>query len=1139
MFDLPSVVTIQSHSSAHSEVLTARSRWARALEGHIDDRREALRELASSYYYCAYAWWRRAGLDAGQASTATVASFTRWLGEAPPAPQDSGAGRMREWLPARLAELTESGVELEGEGAITIDPAWAERRFADEPTGQPDVIFQRRWAVTIVEFTAATLRAEYAARGEASLFEDLLAFSGFEPNSEERYAAAAARQNRSGGAMRKAVFDFRTRQREVLRAFAADTVADSAMEGEEITALLCAWSEPGPDAASAPLPSGIHKINPDEVLARALQSVRMTSSGLGGWQPPTREEAARLFPQYEVLSLRGRGGMGAVYEARELELDRLVAIKLLPLEVSTNQDFAERFRREARAMAKLNHPNIIAIYDFGTTPEDHLFFVMEYVDGADLQDMIRGPGVSPALALEIVASVCDALAYAHGKGVVHRDIKPANVMISVDGQVKVADFGLARLTDPGPDPSGHTVTGAILGTPDYMAPEQKHGMQVDHRADIYSLGVMLYEMLCRQVPQGVFDLPSKRVAGVTARIDQVVTKAMAQQPDRRYQSALEMKADAEAARPRARRPSGGFTQKLAAPGGKSKTPLLVGFAVPVVAAALFVVVLNKPSSRTAATPPAPEPAPAAVASARPPAQILPAATPPTAGVLPNTKPAKVVEPDKIAADHPASAAGKASLEAAPAAPVSPSAPPISVAATPASVPPHLAPIAPAPDSLAKPQSEIERWFAQVDGPREEALQKQAVQPFEAGLADLRARYHTSVEAAVAKSSKAGQLTDALAWRAELQAFDKAQTVAADDAGASAGVAALRVAFRKKIAQLDRTRLDQAKALFAPYDAYLAKSETQLTQAQRLDDALFLETKRKEIVRVWLTPSPLVVEAGNASTSDASPAVSPPAPSSAVVLTGSPSSAVITGATKEQPYENSLGMKLVPIVMVGGPTRGQRLLFSIWDTRVQDYQVFVGESKREWPKATFEQGPTHPAIDVSWDDAKAFCAWLTERERKAGKLSTGEEYRLPSDHEWSRAVGLPPDPDATPAELNKSNRVEFPWGLTYPPKKPVGNYGGGIDGYTDGFAKTSPVGSFPANRYGLYDIGGNVQQWCDDWFDKSESGRVFRGACWNDSDRSVILSSARGYAAPTVRNVFIGFRCIIAPVAPAVSSGKGN
>src|SRR6266446_714620 len=265
------------------------------------------------------------------------------------------------------------------------------------------------------------------------------------------------------------------------------------------------------------------------------------------WEPPTVEEAARLFPNYEILELVGRGGMGAVYKARQLALDRLVAVKLLPLEVSVNKDFKDRFVREARTMAKLNHPNIIAVHDFGTTSEGHLFFVMEFIEGATLHAIIHEVGLEPDQALYLAGEVCAALTYAHGKGVIHRDIKPANVMVDADSHVKVADFGLVRLIDATPEMHAMTMTGLVMGTPDYMSPEQKRGMNVDQRADIYSLGVMLYEMVCREVPAGAFELPSRRTS-CDSRLDAIVLKAMHQSPERRYQNTSEMTAAIEAAR---------------------------------------------------------------------------------------------------------------------------------------------------------------------------------------------------------------------------------------------------------------------------------------------------------------------------------------------------------------------------------------------------------------------------------------------------------------------------------------------------------------------------------------------------------------------------------------------------------------
>ena len=298
--------------------------------------------------------------------------------------------------------------------------------------------------------------------------------------------------------------------------------------------------------ASGALPSILGGMSPDELFARGMQSVRMTGGGsLQSWEPPSIAEAARLFPNYQVTEMIGRGGMGVVYKGKQTSLDRVVAIKLLPLEVSIDRDFGERFVREARTMAKMNHPNIVSVFDFGHTTEGHLYFVMEFVEGTTLHHLIKAVGLKPVQSLELIVNVCEALQYAHSEGVIHRDIKPANILVDTKGRVKVTDFGLARMdTAKTPEQWGQTMTGMVLGTPDYMSPEQKKGIRVDHRADIYSLGVMLYEMLCGEIPAGVFDPPSQRV-DVDERIDQVVIRAMQQEPNRRYASTAEMKTAVE------------------------------------------------------------------------------------------------------------------------------------------------------------------------------------------------------------------------------------------------------------------------------------------------------------------------------------------------------------------------------------------------------------------------------------------------------------------------------------------------------------------------------------------------------------------------------------------------------------------
>jgi predicted Ser/Thr protein kinase len=259
---------------------------------------------------------------------------------------------------------------------------------------------------------------------------------------------------------------------------------------------------------------------------------------------PGPAELARLLPQLEVIELLGQGGMGAVYKVRQPGLDRLAALKVLPPEVGRDPAFAGRFAREARALARLSHPHIVAVYDFGQA--DGLYYVlMEYVDGVDLRRALQAGELSPAQALAIVPQICDALQFAHDQGVVHRDIKPENILLDRKGRVKVADFGLAKLLVPTAADRTLTAPEQVMGTLHYMAPEQlETPKEVDHRADIYSLGVVFYEMLTGRLPLGHFEPPSRRVR-VDVRLDEVVLHALEREPQRRYQHASEVKSDVE------------------------------------------------------------------------------------------------------------------------------------------------------------------------------------------------------------------------------------------------------------------------------------------------------------------------------------------------------------------------------------------------------------------------------------------------------------------------------------------------------------------------------------------------------------------------------------------------------------------
>jgi serine/threonine protein kinase len=323
-------------------------------------------------------------------------------------------------------------------------------------------------------------------------------------------------------------------------------------------------------------------------------------------EPPPLAELAAAFPQLEIIELIGRGGMGFVFKARQPKLDRFVALKILPRHLADDPRFAERFAREGRLLAKLNHPNIVTVHDFGTARASELpspipqtpdaasetrspipqppfyYLLMEFVDGVNLRQAMRASRFTPAQALAIVPAICEALQYAHDEGVLHRDIKPENILLDAKGRVKIADFGIAKLAGEGrvtllspggeevrvagradasstrPDQSQpdagatgmsplHPLTGvsSALGTPQYMAPEQlDRPASVDHRADIYSLGVVFYELLTGELPVGKFAPPSAKTP-LDERVDQIVLRALAKEREQRHQSAREMKTEVE------------------------------------------------------------------------------------------------------------------------------------------------------------------------------------------------------------------------------------------------------------------------------------------------------------------------------------------------------------------------------------------------------------------------------------------------------------------------------------------------------------------------------------------------------------------------------------------------------------------
>ncbi len=287
-----------------------------------------------------------------------------------------------------------------------------------------------------------------------------------------------------------------------------------------------------PDCGTALPPDSPQSLCPACLLRQALASRTVVNGDARrSAPPPTPEEIADKFPQFEILECLGRGGMGVVYKARQKSLNRLVAIKILAPDREHEPRFAERFAREAELLARLNHPHIVTIHDFGET--GGLFYlVMEFVDGVNLRDLLRDGKLEPKQALAIVPPICEALQYAHDKGIVHRDIKPENLLLDRDGRIKIADFGIAALMGS---------EGENSGTPPYMAPEQGGDRSgIDHRADLYALGVVLYEMLTGERPGKDLIAPSRKVQ-IDVRLDEMVLRALEKEPERRYQTAGEFR----------------------------------------------------------------------------------------------------------------------------------------------------------------------------------------------------------------------------------------------------------------------------------------------------------------------------------------------------------------------------------------------------------------------------------------------------------------------------------------------------------------------------------------------------------------------------------------------------------------------
>jgi serine/threonine protein kinase len=1020
-----------------------------------------------------------------------------------------------------------------------------------------------------------------------------------------------------------------------------------------------------------PLPADADATAPMPARPSLSPGTKPTDSHYDAELPLAEELQAMLGDAYVVESFLGQGGMGAVYRGLQMPLRRPVAIKILAKrQVGEEDDFAfeERFKREAYAMATLTHPHIVQVYDCGDAGEHHLFISMELLEGGDLSDAIRNGRLTTEAALKLIPQICAGMQAAHERGLVHRDIKPANIFLTKSGSAKVADFGLAKKFNA--QSTFVTKVGLGMGTPDYAAPEQYEGVpDLDHRADLYALGVMMYQMLTGRLPRGAnYKTPSQFV-GVDPRIDAVVAKAMANDRDDRYQSAAEIAADLSAIA-----------------GSAPRTVVTKTHPVPASSRSVFNMPVPRPALPSTKTP-TPKPTSRRGAAPKKKKQSGVEAIIAIVGAL------AVLAAGAWFLFKPRASAPSSSLSSSPSLPVSASSPfspwrPLFTDA-------EWKETKPGQRELVDGRVHLLGFSGPVGGPRATKPQAAAdgairarvqfregsknyaaiqartapdgsnyklklidnrgaslyhvaanneanwlgeyslptiLQPGDTVLLELRLqgdRLTALVNGVVAVAARDSRLPGPGEWgitssdgwfeSVEVQtplpapadgwedllaqltpeivaqngngwlmsqsdlhsAADPRKLLAlhGDFAGASYDIriqlrhvtggasfnVILPVADRMVQFVLEGYPELGSYSGFELVDGNEPQLVPGMPQGKQVTDdkphdlGLTVRLDGAEVkLAVTLDDRPLCEWSGRATSLSLKKtwATSPPGSLALGTFGGgwivSEMKVKRLGAgdaTKDQPFINSLGMKFVPVPIVGGPTSGKRVLFSVWDTRVQDFEVFTTETNREWKRPGFEvAGPTHPAVQMTWDDATAFCAWLTEREResRSGGISANQRYRLPSDHEWSCAVGIGDKEDATMLPNEKDGKLPgvYPWDGVWPPPKGAGNYAGEelqplvaaekfghikgvLAGYNDGFVYTSPVGSCAANGYGLFDLGGNVWQWCEDWASSEQKDRTRRGASWGNFIARQLLSSHRAGSTSGNRFNDTGFRCVLA------------
>ncbi|HVT33385.1 MAG TPA: bifunctional serine/threonine-protein kinase/formylglycine-generating enzyme family protein [Rhodanobacteraceae bacterium] len=742
---------------------------------------------------------------------------------------------------------------------------------------------------------------------------------------------------------------------------------------------------------------------------------------------------------YRIVRRLGLGGMATVYLGIQRSLGRPVAIKVLATDHTQSEELVKRFEHEARTIARLDHPHIVNIFDVGRTSTGQIYYTMPYLPNGDLS--ARNLRDDESRVIEIIRALADALGYAHEQGIVHRDVKPENVLFDKLDRPLLADFGIA-LSEASHQPRV-TREGATIGSSGYMSPEQARSQPLDGRSDIYSLGVLCYELLTGEMPFRGPDTLSVALAHIENPVPRLpalrrlwqpfIDKAMAKRPEARFQSAEEVIAALDAIEQRIRTPPTrgpmrwwrAIAERTAAIPRRSRA-LAIGLLIALALASLIVLLPH--TADPAASPPPHLAAPAATPAPTTVAADKSDSSSPVQ-TAPESAPAAIGETAETAAAQPA----------------------IDATAVDAMLADAKALAARGRLFAPKGNNAAERYLAALDA---DPSRRDAVRGIERLIAELARQTTQAIERADTDATRSSiERALALADAAKLRKSKTFDT------------------YRKAVRDaIDKRR----RSGHGPFDAGELAALAPIKPALAMLDPREADALAADLDR----PANLLRHGGKFRDAGGPELALIPADSDPGDRLGYPYAIGVTDVTR--------GAYRAFAQATGRPASRCR----------ESQSLFARSRDLGWESPGFDQTDDHPVVCVSWQDAKAYADWLSRR--------TAQHYRLPTQQEWLRVA------------------------QTIVVASGCGSGNFSVDSCDDGYANTAPVAHFPATRYGLYDVVGNISVWTADCAEPSGSGdcreHAIRGLSWHDErDPAQVWREEKG--ADDIGYATTGFRIL--------------